>query len=222
MNYLLLLKYQCPKKHHFTIQDSHLLLAAIKYFTICSQIHYTWIAIIIFQDILLNSLYIYALSRGASMIVSAAAPHIDNDYYLENFCKQVLTKDYFIKSAKIADHIGHIIASAHRPNSVDIMTSEENSRAAAQAAIRAATRDKFKPKLGELLFSLSRYENEVRATVPIKEGNDHNGSDGNSSSTSSTKNRFLLLLSLDVDAEADHIILKKVLPLIKDNKDYLL
>jgi hypothetical protein len=161
------------------------------------------------------------------MIVSAAAPpHFNSDYYFENFCKQVLTKDYFIKSAKIADHIGHIIASAQRPNSVDIMTIEENSRAAAQAAIRAATRDKFKPKLGRLLFSISRYENEVRATVPIKEEDDYNGSGSNGggsrSRSSSTKNRFLLLLTLDVDAEADHIILKKVLPLIKDNKDYLL
>ena|SRR5215475_2976915 len=156
------------------------------------------------------------------MILSAAAPHSDSDYYLENFCKQVLSKDYFIKSATVADDIGHIIASAQRPNSVAIMTTEENSRAAAQAAIRAATRDKFKPKLGGLLFSISRYENEVRATVPIKEGNDHHGSSLNSRGSRATKNRFLLLLSLDVDSEADHIILKKVLPLIKNNKDYLL
>jgi hypothetical protein len=47
----------------------------------------------------------------------------------------------------------------------------------------------------------------VRATVPIK---------------SSGKNKFLLLLSFDVDAEADSIINKKVFPYITDNKDYFL
>jgi hypothetical protein len=156
----------------------------------------------------------------------------DSDYYLEYFCKQILAKDYFIKSATITDNVGHIIASAHRSYSVDTLTPEENSRASAQAAIRAATRNKFKPKLGELLFSISRYENEVRATVPIKgrrqqeQQNDYyyfNNNGGDSSGTSITiKNRFLLLLSFDTGIDADYVIPKKILPLITDNKDYFL
>jgi hypothetical protein len=156
----------------------------------------------------------------------------DSDYYLENFCKQILTKDYFIKSATITDNVGHIIASAHRSYSVDIMPPEKNSRAAAQAAIRAATRNRFRPKLGELLFSISRYEHEVRATVPIKgrqqqeQQDDHyynynNGIDSNSNSII-IKNRFLLLLSFDTGIDADYVILKKILPLLKANKDYFL
>jgi hypothetical protein len=160
-------------------------------------------------------------------------PTPDSDYYLENFCKQILAKDYFIKSATITDNVGHIIASAHRTYSVDMMTPEENSRAAAQAAIRAATRNKFKPKIGELLFSISRYENEVRATVTIKgrqqqeQQNDHyyyNNNNGSDSSGKSIiiKNRFLLLLSFDTGIDADYVILKKILPLITDNKDYFL
>ena len=104
------------------------------------------------------------MTTGSSVSPSTS----EGDYYLENICKQILTKDYFIKSATITDNVGHIITSAHRSYSIDSMTPEESSRAAAQAAIRAATRNKFKPKLGELLFSISRYENEVRATVPIK------------------------------------------------------
>jgi hypothetical protein len=165
---------------------------------------------------------------------SVPAPHVsNNDYFLEDICKQILTKDYFIKSATITDDVGHIITSAHRSYSIDIMTSEESSRAAAQAAIRAATRNKFKPKLGELLFSISRYGNEVRATVPIKEQqhreqqdddpyykNNNNGSDDTANII--TKNRFLLLLSFDTGIDADYVILKKILPLLKDNKDYFL
>jgi hypothetical protein len=40
-----------------------------------------------------------------------------------------------------------------------------------QAAIRFATRDKFKSKIGDLLFSISRYSKEVRATIPIQDSN---------------------------------------------------
>ena len=170
------------------------------------------------------------MTTGSSVSPSTS----EGDYYLENICKQILTKDYFIKSATITDDVGHIITSAHRSYSIDIMTSEESSRAAAQAAIRAATRNKFKPKLGELLFSISRYGNEVRATVPIK-GQQHeeqqdddpyyiNNNNNGSYNTANiiTKNRFLLLLSFDTGIDADYVILKKILPLLKDNKDYFL
>ncbi|MGH9995978.1 MAG: hypothetical protein ACRD4J_12195, partial [Nitrososphaeraceae archaeon] len=82
-------------------------------------------------------------------------------------------------------------------------------RAAAQAAIRAATRDQFRSKLGDLLFSTSRYEKEVRATIPIKD-------------PLVRKNKFLVLLTFDVDADADWILYKKILPLIKENVDYFI
>ena len=87
------------------------------------------------------------------------------------------------------------------------MTQEDSSRAAAQAAIRAATRNKFKTKIGELQFSLSRYEKLVRATVPIKNGE---------------KIKFLLLLTFDIEAEADLIILKRILPYVAENNGYFL
>jgi hypothetical protein len=131
----------------------------------------------------------------------------DDDYYLDRFCKQVLNRDYFIRSARITDQVGHTIAVAYRQGLVPLMTPEESSRAAVQAAIRAATRDKFKSKIGVIQYSISRYVNLVRATVPIKDG---------------TKNRFLLLLTFDIDAEADSIIRKKVLPYIEYNKRYFL
>jgi hypothetical protein len=132
----------------------------------------------------------------------------DNDGYLQCFCKQLLNRDYFIRSAKIVDHVGHLIAATYRQGLVPLMTSEESSRAAAQAAIRAATRNTFKSKIGEIQYSISRYTNLVRATIPIKDG--------------TNKIRLLLLLTFDIDAEADSIILKKILPYIDDNKEYLL
>lgn len=131
----------------------------------------------------------------------------DKDDFLESFCKGVLGKDHFIRFAGVSNHLGHLIATAYRKDLVPLMTVEETSRYAVQAAIRAATRETFESKIGELQFSISRYSRLVRATIPIK---------------SSGKSRFLLLLSFDVDAEADSIINKKVFPYIMENKEYFL
>ena len=99
------------------------------------------------------------------------------------------------------------MATAYRQRLIPLMTQEDSSRAAAQAAIRAATRNKFKSKIGDLQFSLSRYEKLVRATVPIK--NDE-------------KTKFLLLLTFDIEAEADSIILNRILPYVAENNDFFL
>jgi len=128
---------------------------------------------------------------------------------LERFCTQILEKDYFIKSAAIANNLGNIVASVSRPGLIDLMSPQEDARAAVQAVIRSATRDKFKSKIGDLLFSISRYSKEIRATIPLQPDTD-------------IKNRLLLLLTFDIDAEADFIILKKILPYISDNREYFL
>jgi hypothetical protein len=132
---------------------------------------------------------------------------LTTDEYFQNFCRETLKRHYFIRSAAIVDHVGHLMAAACRDRLTPLMTQEESSRAAAQAAIRAATRNKFKSKIGELQFSLSRYEKLVRATVPIK--NDE-------------KIKFLLLLTFDSEAEADSIIQKRIMPYLAETKDYFL
>jgi hypothetical protein len=132
---------------------------------------------------------------------------LGSDDFFENFCKEVLEKDHFIRFAAISNHLGHILATAYRDSLVPLMTPEETARYAVQAAIRAATRETFETKIGELKFSISRYGKLVRATIPVK---------------SSGKNKVLLLLSFDVDAEADSIINKKILPYVAENKDYFL
>jgi hypothetical protein len=131
----------------------------------------------------------------------------NKDDFLESFCKGVLTKDHFISFAGVSNHFGHLIATGYREGLIPLMTHEETSRYAVQAAIRAATRETFETKIGELQFSISRYNRLVRATIPIK---------------SSGKSKFLLLLSFDIDAEADSIINKKILPYVMENKDYFM
>ena len=132
---------------------------------------------------------------------------LTTDEYFQNFCGEIIKKHYFIRSAAIANNVGHFMATAYRRRLTTLMTQEDSSRAAAQAAIRAATRNRLKSKIGDLQFSLSRYEKLVRATITIKNGE---------------KIRFLLLLTFDVEAEADSIILKRILPYIAENKDYFI
>jgi hypothetical protein len=103
----------------------------------------------------------------------------DRDDFFETFCRGVLGKDHFIRFAAISNHLGHLVATSYRKDLVPLMTQDETARYSVQAAIRAATREAFETKIGELQFSISRYSRLVRATVPIK---------------SSGKNKFLLLL----------------------------
>jgi hypothetical protein len=139
--------------------------------------------------------------------VSSNSKTLTTDEYFQNFCREILKRHYFIRSAAIADHVGHLMATARRDRLRPLLTHDESSRAAAQAAIRAATRNKFKSKIGELQFSLSRYEKLVRATVPIK---------------TSERIKFLLLLTFDSEAEADSIIQKRIMPYLAEAKDYFL
>jgi hypothetical protein len=56
--------------------------------------------------------------------VYAVVATVDDDDYLQSFCKQLLNRDYFIRSAKIVDHVGHLIAAAYRQGLVPLMTPE--------------------------------------------------------------------------------------------------
>lgn len=148
---------------------------------------------------------ILCISLASSLNSQPITPTSDD--YFQDFCAQIVSRHYFIRSAAIADNVGHLMAAAFRKNLSALMTLEDSSRAAAQAAIRTATRNKFKSKIGELQFSISRYEKLVRATIPLK---------------SDDKTRFLLLLTFDVEAEADSIILRRILPLILEKREYFI
>jgi hypothetical protein len=84
--------------------------------------------------------------------------------YFQNFCREIVNRHYFIRSASIADNVGHLMATASRHRLVPLITYEDSTRAATQAA----TSNKFKSKIRELRFSLSRYEKLVRARFQLR------------------------------------------------------
>jgi hypothetical protein len=57
--------------------------------------------------------------------------------------KAFVMEYFFVRSARIADYVGHLMTVAYRHRLIPLLTSEESSRAAAQAAIRAATRNRL-------------------------------------------------------------------------------
>lgn len=88
---------------------------------------------------------------------------LSTDEYFQNFCREIVNRHYFIRSASIADNVGHLMTTASRRRLVPLITYEDSSRAATQAA----TCNKFKSKIRELQFSLSRYEKLVRARFQL-------------------------------------------------------
>ena len=81
------------------------------------------------------------------------------------------------------------------------MTDEENEEYAALTVTRHKTRIKFQPKIGDLVYAVGKYEKVLRATIRINED-------------------YFLLLTLDVDAtDYDSILVKKVIPLVRERRN---
>ena len=71
-------------------------------------------------------------------------------------------------------------------------------------------RETFEDKIGKLKYAVGLYEKLIRATIPVAFGSNKNG------------RRFYLLISFDLDSDYGHIIERKILPIIKEHKEYFL
>jgi len=58
---------------------------------------------------------------------SSNSKTVTTDEYFQNFCGNILNRHYFIRSAAIADHVGHLMATAFRHGLTPLMTQEESS-----------------------------------------------------------------------------------------------
>ncbi len=59
---------------------------------------------------------------------------LTTDEYFQNFCREIVRKNYFIRPAAIADKVGRFMATAYRQRLIPLMTQEDSSRAAAQSS----------------------------------------------------------------------------------------
>lgn len=117
------------------------------------------------------------------------------------FSKAMLDLDPSVRWMGIANKFGVLLNAEHREGLEQLMTDEENEEYAALTVTRHKTRIKFQPKIGDLVYAVGKYEKVLRATIRINED-------------------YFLLLTLDVDAtDYDSILVKKVIPLVRERRN---
>ncbi|MGH9985253.1 MAG: hypothetical protein ACRD8W_15035 [Nitrososphaeraceae archaeon] len=153
---------------------------------------------------------------------SSSSSSSKDDVYI--LCDKVLRINAKIRFVGIANHLGTLLASAYRHNLVPLLTREETAHYVLQSILRSATRVDFESKLGRQEYSIGKYQNVIRATVPMiyiedktqKENVVIEDDDGNKRN----KVKFYLLLSFDVDYGVQHAIETKILPFIDENRKF--
>jgi hypothetical protein len=159
---------------------------------------------------------------GESLSSSPSSPSTAKED-LNILCDRVLRIASKIRFVGIANHLGTLIASSYRHNLVPLLTREETSHYVLQSVLRSATREDFESKLGRQEYSIGKYQNVIRATVPIIyiEDDDKNPKQKvaieDDSENKHNITKFYLLLSFDVNYEVLQAIETKILPFIDEN-----
>ena len=123
--------------------------------------------------------------------------------FLSTFTKNILNSHKSIRWVGIIDQNGIIINEQYREGLKPLLTKEENQESAINTITRHKTRIKFEPKIGKLTYAFGRYENLSRSIIPINEN-------------------YYLLLTIDFEENNfDKIIMEKILPLVKEEKEKL-
>jgi hypothetical protein len=116
----------------------------------------------------------------------------------EEFCQLILGVDESIRFVGIASLNGAILAMKYRANLIPLLTQEETTSSIKYSVWRMESRRILEEKLGKTLYVVATYEKLKRATIPV-------GQDGQS----------ILIISFDIESDAESIIRNKVLKIIK-------
>ena len=127
---------------------------------------------------------------------------MDNDNkFQDTLIKNILNSHKSIRWVGIIDKNGIIINEKYREGLKPLLTKEENQESAINTITRHKTRKKYEAKIGKLTYTFGRYENLSRSTIPINEN-------------------YYLLLTIDYEENNfDKIIMEKIVPLIKKEKE---
>jgi hypothetical protein len=127
----------------------------------------------------------------------------------QELCNEIVSADPAIRFTGICDEDGELLAYAERKDLNPLLTPEERAQYAITAATRQYTRLRWESHLGKIKYASSHYAKLIRATIPITDDN----------------NRliFVLLMSFDVGTANYHrIIIKSVIPLVNNYREYLI
>ena len=117
---------------------------------------------------------------------------------LHNVCKKIIQLDDSIRFAGIPNKFGKQIVVEYRDGLRPLLTDSESELYAIETVIRMNTRRDFESKLGKPVYSFTLYEKIKRVTISL-DNNDYP----------------ILMVSFDIEADHESIILKKIIPFIK-------
>lgn len=116
-----------------------------------------------------------------------------------NLCKQILQLDKTIRFVGIASIEGKLIAQEYREGVQPFLTKEESELSALQSIIRMGTRKMLEEKVGKTIYAMALYEKVKRVSMPLGDSN-------------------ILMVSFDIEANHEDIILNKILPLVSKER----
>ena len=128
----------------------------------------------------------------------ASSPSGSPPTIFEEYCQLILEADESIRFVGIATLTGAILAMKYRANLIPLLTQEETASSIKYSVWRVESRRALEEKLGKTLYVIATYEKIKRATIPV-------GQEGQS----------ILVISFDIESDAESIIRNKILTIIK-------
>lgn len=123
---------------------------------------------------------------------------MEDDTHLHDVCKRIIELDDKIRFAGIPNKFGKQIVVEYRKGLDPLLTDSESELYAIETVIRMNTRKDFESKLGKPVYSFTLYEKIKRVTIPLD-----------------SKDYPILMVSFDIEANHEYIILKNIIPFIK-------
>ena len=129
---------------------------------------------------------------------------IDNTRFFSAFTQNILNLDKSIRRVGITDQNGIIINERDREGLKPFLTIEETHQWAIRTITRHKTRFNLESKMGKLTYLFRRYTRMSRCLIPINEN-------------------YYLIFTMDFDQyDFDKIIMEKIIPLIKQEREKFL
>ena len=123
---------------------------------------------------------------------------MEGEARLHNVCKRIVELDDKIRFAGIPNKFGKQIVVEYRKGLEPLLTDSESELYAIETVIRMNTRKDFESKLGKPIYSFTLYEKLKRVTIPLD-----------------SMDYPILMVSFDIDADHEAIILKDIIPFVK-------
>ncbi len=118
----------------------------------------------------------------------------------ERICDEILELDRSIRFVGIPNKMGKLVAAKFNRGVKALLTREEIEANIIKAVLRMKTREDYEDKLGRAIYTFALYERVKRASIALNKGD-----------------YSLLMVSFEVAAEHEPILLKKILPRIKEH-----